>query len=68
MTVIPPGRPPRPPVPAIVWKTYLTVAAISLVVAIYAAIMKDPQAMTAMATASAGCAVLFIRAYVRRRL
>jgi hypothetical protein len=54
-------------VPAIVWKTYLTVAAISLIVAIYAAILKEPQAMAALATASAGCAVMFIRAYVRRR-
>ncbi|GAA2212005.1 hypothetical protein GCM10009850_074670 [Nonomuraea monospora] len=66
MSVLPPNRPSRPPVPAIWWKIYLTLAAASLVVAIYAAIVEQPKAMTALATASAGFLVMFIRAYVRR--
>ncbi|NJP90421.1 hypothetical protein HCN51_13315 [Nonomuraea sp. FMUSA5-5] len=66
VSVIPPSRPPRPPVPAIWWKTYLTIAAICLVVAIYAAILENLKAMTALTTACAGFLVMFIRAYVRR--
>ncbi|UBU12686.1 hypothetical protein [Nonomuraea gerenzanensis] len=68
MAFIPPDRPPRPPAPAIVWKTYLTGAAVSLVLAIYAAVVAEPQIMTALATISAGFAVAFIRTYIRRRL
>jgi hypothetical protein len=68
VAIIPPGRPPRPPAPAIVWKTYLTGAAVALVLAIYAALVAEPQVMTAMATVSAGFAVAFIRTYIRGRL
>nr|SBP01243.1 hypothetical protein BN4615_P10759 [Nonomuraea gerenzanensis] len=36
--------------------------------AIYAAVVAEPQIMTALATISAGFAVAFIRTYIRRRL
>lgn len=67
VTIMPPGRPPRPPAPPLFWKVSLTGAAVSLVLAVYAALMDNVQAMTALATAAAGFAVFFIRAYVRAR-